>query len=174
MYTLNEEIKVKTTWHHDKFFSLFSTFKIPKLFWLNSKVSEKLIINLTFVFHFNTAFIKLSISNIHRLIERFGLIDKIEFNTIHLISKNIDNVSIDTNSFRDISSLKVRSNSFLIEHSFVISSQRDVNWIFDFNCKSINSTIHFSRVNRIKLMHLILNNVNRVHFARSFAAIFQI
>ena len=70
---------------------------------------------------------KFSISDIHRLIERFDLIDQIEFSTIHLISKNIDNVLVDRNSFRDISNLKVRNNSFLVEHLFVILSQRDVN-----------------------------------------------
>ena len=29
-------------------------------------------------------------------------------------------------------------------------------------------------MNRIKLMHLILDNVDKMHFARNFAAIFQI
>ena len=46
---------------------------------------------------------------------------------IYLTSKNIDNVSINRNSFRDISSLNVRSNSFLIEHLFVVLLQSDVN-----------------------------------------------
>ena len=112
-------------------------------------------------------FIKFSILNTHRLIERFNLIGKIKFSTIHLFSKNIDNVSIDRNSFRNISNLKIRNNLFLIKHLFTILLQSDVNWIFDFIYKFINSTIYFSRINRIKLMYLILYNIDKVQFAQS-------